>query len=153
MSEVNITLKGWKSVLALVVVIGLAGFRFMTFQDRTADNNLMRDLEIQILSDCIPKESARLQAAMDSGETDRISETTQSFIGAKPKIESVQISSPLLVFSTSQDVVVKVVYSLSEGSLTRDRKTLYYLYRHGAIGNTWSLRHKTTALNYYLNFK
>ena len=49
--------------------------------------------------------------------------------------------------------MVKVVYSLAEGSKTRDRKTLYFLYRHGAIGNTWSYQYETSAMRYYLNFK
>ncbi|MGA1843334.1 MAG: hypothetical protein ACMUIS_02090 [bacterium] len=77
----------------------------------------------------------------------------ESVTGAKPMIESVQISSPLLDFSTPMDVVVKVVYSLAEGPKTRDRKTVYYLYRHGTIGNTWSYQYETTAVRYYLNFK
>jgi hypothetical protein len=64
----------------------------------------------------------------------------------------VKVSAPLLDFSSPRDVVVKVVYSLSDGDRRRDRKTLYYLYRHG-LGNTWSYQYETTSIAYYLNFK
>ncbi len=153
MSQANIKLSGWQAVLALVVLAVLVGVRFMTFQDKTDDRELMQNLETQIISDYLPKETERLRVAVDSGDRDRISKVADSVTGAKPKIESVQISSPLLDFSTPKDVVVKVVYSLAEGSKSRDRKTLYFLYRHGAIGNTWSYQYETTSMRYYLNFK
>ena len=152
MPKANMKLRGWHAVLALAVLVGLVGIRFITFQDKTDDENLMRDLEMQIKSDYLPEETERLRAAVDSGDRDRISKVAESVTGAKPMIESVQISSPLLDFSTPMDVVVKVVYSLSEGSETRDRKTLYFLYRHSVIGNTWSYQYETTATSFYLNF-
>ncbi len=153
MSQANIKLKGWQAVLALIVLVGLGGVRFVTFQDKTDDKNLMRNLETQIKCDYMPKETAKMQAAVDSGNRNKISEAALSVTTAKPKIDSVQISAPLLDFSTSKDVVVKVVYSMTEGSKTRDRETLYFLYRHNALGNTWSYQYKTTAISYYLNFK
>jgi hypothetical protein len=149
----NIKLGGWQAALAILVLVVLAGLRFMAFQDKTNDGKLMDSLKTQIVSDYLPSETAKLQEATNSGDSNRISEVAESVTGAKPKIESVKISAPLFGFSTSGDVLVKVVYSLSEGSKSRDRKTLYLLYSHGAIGNTWSYKHKTTALKYYLNFK
>ncbi len=149
----SIKLGGWQAVVAVVVLIVLAGIRFVTFQDKMNDRNLMESLQTQIVSDYLPAETARLQEATNSGDSNRISETAKSVSGAQPKMASVKISAPLLGFSTSGDVVVKVTYYLSEGSKSRDRKTLYLLYRHGSVGNTWSYRHKTTALKYYLNFK
>jgi hypothetical protein len=149
----NIKLGGWHAIVAIVVLVVLVGIRFMTFQDKMNDKNLVDSLKTQIVSDYFPAETERLKEAVNSGDNNRISEVAESVTGAKPKIESAKISAPLLSFSTSEDVVVKVTYSLSEGSRTRDRKTLYLLYRHGAVGNTWSYQYKTTALRYYLNFK
>ncbi len=149
----NIKLGGWQAVVAIIVLVVLAGIRFVTFQDKMNDRNLMESLKIQIVSDYLPAEAAKLQEATNSGDSDRISEAAESVTGTQPKIESVKISAPLLNFSTSGDVVVKVTYYLSEGSKSRDRKTLYLLYSHGSVGNTWSYRHKTTAVKYYLNFK
>lgn len=152
MAQLNIHLKGWQIVVALFVLAGLAGFRLISFQDKTGDANLMRDLERQIISDYFPGETERLRAAVDSGYNSKITEVTESITHAKPKIESVRISSPLFSMSTSENVVVRIVYSLAEGTKTRDRKTLYFLYKHGAIGNTWSYQHKTTAIRFYMNF-
>lgn len=152
MAQLNIHLKGWQIAVALIVLAGLAGFRLITFQDKTGDTNLMRDLERQIVSDYFPRETERLRTAVNSGDNRKISEVTESVTNAKTKIEAVQISSPLFSASTSENVVVRVVYSLAEGSETRDRKTLYFLYKHGAIGNTWSYQYKTTAIRYYMNF-
>jgi hypothetical protein len=149
----NIKLGGWQAVVAIVVVIIIAGIRFVTFQDKINDRNLMDTLKTQIVSDYLPAETAKLQEATNSGDSNRISEVAESVTRAQPKIESVKISSPLFSFSSSGDVVVRVVYSLAEGSKTRDRKTLYLLYSYGAVGNTWSFKHKTTTLKYYLNFK
>lgn len=152
MSQASINFKGWQAVLAIVVLAGLVGIRFMTFQDKTDDKDLMRDLQTQLVSDYLPKETERLREAVESGDKNRISNVAESVTEAKLKIESVKISAPLLEFSTAKDVVVKVVYSLAEGSKTRGRKTLYFLYRKGVIGNPWSYQYQTTALRYYLNF-
>jgi hypothetical protein len=153
MAKLNIDLKGWSAALAVVVMIGLVIFRFMSFQDKTDDKNLMKLIETHIVSDYFPEEVARLQASVDSGDTNLMAQAVESVTSARPAIESVKVSAPLLSFSSPQDVVVKVVYGLSEGSGIRDRKTLYYLVRHGVIGNTWQHRYKSNALSYYLNFR
>lgn len=153
MAQLNIQFKGWYSALAVVVIICIVIFRFMSFQDKTDDKKLMKLIETHIVSDYFPEEVVKLKASVDSGDTDLMAHTVKSVTGARPIIESVKISAPLLSFSSPQDVVVKVVYSLSEGSGTRDRKTLYYLVRHGVIGNTWQHRYESNALSYYLNFR
>jgi hypothetical protein len=153
MTQLNIHLKGWHSALAVVVIIGLVIFRFMSFQDKTDDKNLMKLIETHILSDYFPEEVARMQASVDSGDKDLMAQTVESVTSAKPVIESVKISSPLLSFSSPRDVVVKVVYGLSEGPGIRDRKTVYYTVRHGGIGNTWRHRYESNILSYYLNFR
>jgi hypothetical protein len=153
MAQLNIHLKGWHAALAVIVIIGLVIFRFISFQDKTDDKNLMKLIETHIVSDYFPEEVARLQTSVDSGDTDLMAQTVKSVTDARPVIESVKISAPLLSFSSSKDVEVKVVYSLSEGPGTRDRKTVYYLVRHGVIGNTWQHRYESNALSYYLNFR
>ena len=76
----------------------------------------------------------------------------ESVTTAKLNVESVQASSPLFNFSTSKDVVVKVTYSLDDASGTRDRKTKYYLFKHGSVGNSWSYKYESNVVSYYLNF-
>lgn len=140
-------------MLALVVLAGLAAARFLTFRDMTGDANLMRDLEMQVRSEYMPGEVEKLRTAVDSGDSGQISSVAGSVTGTRHKIESVRASAPLLEFSTHEDVVVQVVYSLSDGSRAGERKTLYLLYKHGAVGGTWSLQYKATAVSYYFNFK
>ena len=68
MAEMNIKLKGWQAVVALVVLVGLLGLRFMTFRDRMDDATLVRELETQIMLGYMPDVLDRLEQAMDSGD-------------------------------------------------------------------------------------
>ena len=82
MPQANVALKGWQAVLALVVLAGVVAVRVLTFRDKTADENLMRNLETQIMSDYLPQETERLRAAVESGDRARISEVAGSVHGA-----------------------------------------------------------------------
>lgn len=152
MAEATIKLRGWQGVAAIVVLVAVVVIRLVTFRDMTDDAKLMRNLKTQLVSDYLPEEVNRLKASAAAGDRRELTRMAESIARAKPDIESVQISAPLLNFSSSKDVVVKVVYSLADGSESRGRRTLYLLYRHGVVGNTWSYQHETTALSYYLNF-
>ena len=112
----------------------------------------MRRLEVQLVCDYFPNEAAKLREAYDSGDAEELQNAVKSVTTAKLNIESVQASSPLFDFSTSKDVVVKVTYSLVDASGTRDRKTKYYLFNRGSVGNIWSYKYETSVVRYYLNF-
>jgi hypothetical protein len=152
-SEIKFELTGWKAILVLIAVVILTGFRFLSFQDKIGDEKLIQNLKQQILSDYLPQDVDRLKQAVESGDHTRISQAAATVTGTEINIESVQMSAPLVDFSTSKDVVVKVVYSLRNGSEVQNRKTLYLLYNHGAVENTWSYCCQTSALSYYLNFQ
>ena len=151
MSELNVKLTGWTAVLGVLVLAGVVVFRIVTFNDQTNDEDLMRSLETELMSDYYPDEVARLSAAMDEGDRENLSRVAESVTSAKANIESVQTSAPLFSFSSRKEVVVKVVYSLKDSVGKRDRKTKYYLYRHGAIGNSWQYKYETSIVRYYLN--
>lgn len=153
MSEVKINLKGWQAVVVLVVLAGIVIVRLATIGDETDDSALMKKLEVQVICDYFPNEAAKLRKAFDSGDPDELQEAVESVTTAKLNIESVKTSSPLFDFSPSKDVVVKVTYSLEDASGTRDRKTKYYLFKYGSLGNNWSYRYETNVVRYYLNFK
>ena len=152
MPEAKIKLKGWQAVAVLVVLIGVIIVRLLTFSDKKDDSTLMRKLEVQLVCDYFPNEAAKLREAYDSGDAEELQNAVKSVTTAKLNIESVQASSPLFDFSTSKDVVVKVTYSLVDASGTRDRKTKYYLFNHGSVGNIWSYKYETSVVRYYLNF-
>lgn len=129
MSEYRVKLNGWQAVAGIVVLIVIVVLRLVTFSDKTGDTKLMREIEAQL----------RTKAAA-------------SLTGARLNIESIQASSPLFEFSTSRDIVVKVIYTLKDSSGTGDRKTSYFLFHHGSIGNVWTYKYQASNLSYYLNF-
>ena len=64
MSEYKIKLTGWKAIAVVVVVIGVFGVRLMTFNDEKDDNALMRQIELQLMTDYLPNDAGRLKAVM-----------------------------------------------------------------------------------------
>ena len=152
MSEFNIKVTGWKAIAAVVVVIGIFGVRLMTFSDKKDDNALMRKIELQLMTDYFPDDVEKLKAVYEAGDVDEVERVAKSITTTRLNIESVQASSPLFDFSTPKDVVVKVRYSLQDASGTRERGTNYYLFKHGALGNSWQYKYQTSAVFYYLNF-
>ena len=152
MSEYNIKLTGWKAIAVLIVLLGVVGFRLMTFNDKKNDKALMRQIELQLTTEFLPNDVERLKAAFETGDEDQMQSVAESITSAKLHIGSVQASYPLFDFSTSKDVVVKVSYSLYDASGIRKTGTKYYLLKHGSIGNTWQYKYDTTVVSYYLNF-
>lgn len=152
MSELNIKLKGWHGVAAVIVVIALMGVRLTTFHDGMGDAGLMRSLQRQIASDYMPGEAARLQAAMDSGSQQNLSDVAHAVTSSRPEIESVRVSAPLVNLTFPEDVVVKVTYSLAQGGQKGRARTLYFLYSYSAVGDVWLYQRQTIATKYYVNF-
>lgn len=152
MPEARVKLTGWQALIGGVVLIGLIGARFATFKDMKGDETLTKALEQLLIADYFPDDVERLKAAYASGDVAKSTAVAKSVTTTRVNLDSVQASSPLFEFSTSQDVVVKVTYSLNDASGTRRQTTNYYLFRRGSLGNTWQYQHDTTAVRYYLNF-
>lgn len=152
MPEYNVKLAGWQIAIAAVVLLAVVGGRLMTFNDQRDDAELVEKLKFEIMTEYLPNDVDALRAAVESGDSELIGEVAGSVTSSKITIESVQTSYPLFSFTSSNEVVVKVRYSLDDASGNRNRATNYYLFSHGLIGNTWSYRHKTTVVSYYLNF-
>lgn len=150
MSESKITLAGWQAVVVLVVLMGVVAARLMTFNDMKEDKELMKQLDSQLMTECLPHIAEKLKAAVDSSDKGQMEEAVKSVTRGKVNVESVQASYPLLNFSIPKDVVIKVKYSL-DATGASDKRTIYYLFRQGAFG--WQFRYKTTAVMYYLNFR
>ena len=146
MAEIKLT--GWQAVVGLLILVGLFGVRVMSFNDMNDDKALMKQIDVQLMCDYMPDEAEKLQAAVETDDRD----TIQSVLSAQVDVESVEASYPLFDFSPRKEVVVKVIYSLTDDSGTRDRKTKYYLFDHGSLGNIWSYRYETNVVAYYLNF-
>jgi hypothetical protein len=152
MSEIKINLKGWKAIAGLVVLIAVIGVRLMTFSDLTDDETLMREIELQLMTDYFPDDVERLRAVLETGDKHEVERVAKSITSTKMNVESVQASSPLFSFATSTEVVIKVGYSLVDDSGTRERGTKYYLFERGSLVDVWRYMYDVTAISYYLNF-
>jgi hypothetical protein len=152
MSELKIKLTGWQAIAVVVVFIGIFGIRLMTFNDERDDADLMRQIELQLMTDYFPDDVEKLKAAYETGDMDEVEEVAQSITSTTLNVESVKASYPLFDLSTPKDVVVKVTYSLNDDSGTREKATNYYLFKQGYLGNIWTYKHETSVVSYYLNF-
>jgi len=152
MSEYNIKVKGWQVIVAIVILMGIFGIKFMTMNDKKDDKALMKEIELQLMADYFPDDVERLKAAVESGDKDKIGKEAKSITSTSLNIESVKASYPLFKFSSPKKVVVKVTYSLDDDSGTREKGTNYYLFKHGSLGNSWSYKREATVVSYYLNF-
>lgn len=153
MSVNQTQLSGWQGVVAAIVVLGVIGLRLMTFDNNVNDSELTRKLEFEIMTNYFSGDVENLRAIYESGDQEATTAAVKSVTTSKVNIESVQTSSPLFSFSTNQEVVVKVAYSLDDASGKRDSGMNYYLFRHGSFGgDTWRFQHETGPISYYLNF-
>ena len=152
MAELDIKFTGWKVILVPVLFVIFVGFRLTMLSDMKDDKKLMRNVELHILEDHFPEDVEKFKAAFKSGDANQIDEGAKTILSTKTNVESVQASRPLLNYSTTQDVVVKVIYSLHDDSGRNETRTKYYLYSHGSLLKNWSYQYETSNIRYYLNF-
>lgn len=150
MSEMKIQVNGWLALVVILALVGFAGLRFMTLDDMRYDDELMAHVEGLLQNEYAPHVVDKLNSAIATGDKERIEQTAASVTSTRVNISSVKASYPVLSFSTPKDVVVKVVYSFDDAAGTGEEQTLYYLFKHGALG--WQYQYITSSLNYYLNF-
>ncbi len=124
----------------------------MTFNDMKDDDDLIQELQIQLVSDYLPNDAEKLRVAIESGDKNNIAMIAESVTSAKLNVESVKVSSPLFQFSSPKDVVVRVTYSLNDSSGSRDKRTVYYLFKHGGTFNPWQYKYESSKIRYYFNF-
>lgn len=144
MSELKVQFQGWQAVLVIVVIIGVVIIRFMSLDDLMSDQELKKHIDGLLMNEYAPYVADNLREAYEEGEN------VETVLSTRVNIESVQASYPVFDFSTPKDVVVKVVFSLDDDSGKGEKKTIYYLFRHGVFG--WQYKYITTSLSYYLNF-
>ena len=152
MSDLKLEFKGWYAIVVILIIIAIIIFRFLTLSDRKDDKELMKSLEVQLMSEYYPDMADRMKAAVDSGETEEITAAVESVTTTTLKIDSVKVSYPIFKFSTPKKVVVRVTFSLEDVSGTYQTKTVYYLYKNGGLLNRWQYQYKSSAMSYYLNF-
>ena len=152
MSELQVEFKGWQAIVLIAVLLVVIGAKFITLNDKKDDKALMKALKVKLMSDYYPGMADKLKAAVNSGDTDEISNAAESVTTTRVAIDSVKASYPVFDFSTPKNVVVKVTYSLNDASGTYQTKTVYYLFKYGGLLNAWQYQYQTNVIKYYLNF-
>ncbi len=152
MSTHEIKLTGWKGVVALVVIVGLIGYRFISQKDLTDDPDLMFKIEMELKTLYIPDQVDQMKAAQEAGDTKKLEELAKKLTTTKLKVLSVQASQPMFDFSSPKDVVLKVTYTLEDASTAAEEQTNYYLFEHSSLTDNWRLLHRSNPVSYYLNF-
>lgn len=152
MSEFKIQLSGKTAVIAVVILVVILGIRLVSFSDKTGDRELTREIELLLMSEYYPDAVSEMQEAYDQGNMDELERLAGAVTRTKLVIESVKTSAPLLSFSSSTDVIVRVEYLLKDESKNSETKRQFYRFKHGAIGNSWQYRSDSNIVSYYLNF-
>ncbi len=108
MAEYQFKLKGWQAAAAIVVIICVVIVRFSTLSEGKSDENLVKSLEIHLASDYLPGYVDELKSLYESGNTSGVDSLLET---SKLDIISIHASYPIFKFSSTKEVVVKVVYS------------------------------------------
>jgi len=147
MPKATIPINGRTGVIALMLVIGMAFFRFQSLTS-TDDLNLKQKILIELQSDSGNEVSKLLTEHAQDRDLTRLANQVQQLASEPANIYSVSVSKSLLTFSSSDKAVVKVEFSLPGNS---KRQTRYYRARDSIVGG-WTIQSETTFLAYLLNF-
>jgi len=148
MAEKTIKLTGVNAIIASVILLAVVLVRLATIGQNT-DEELLRVLDVQLMSKFYPNQVARMKAALEQTDLEAIEADASSIIEAKVKILAVQTSYPIMVFSYPRKVIVKVKYDLDDQS---GDKIQYYRFKEGVVGSQWLYQYESNVISYYLNF-
>jgi len=148
MAEKTIKLTGVNAIIASVILLAVVLVRLATIGQNT-DEELLRVLDVQLMSKFYPNQVARMKAALEQTDLEAIEADASSIIEAKVKILAVQTSYPIMGFSYPRKVIVKVKYDLDDQS---GDKIQYYRFKEGVVGSQWLYQYESNVISYYLNF-
>jgi hypothetical protein len=152
MPEKKFTLTGWPTVVVVIALIGLFGYRVMSFRNLESNEKLVKEVQMLLQAEYLPGEVRNLKSMYESGNTEELEKAAQSLKATRINIESIEAGFPPLNFNSKQKkVVTRVVYSITGDSGVRQAGTKYYSFEHSPIGNTWHSGYEVTAISYYLN--
>lgn len=141
----NFRLNGGPAVVALVVILGLVGYRVVTLGE--TDDPV---LEEAVRAELMIRQSQRTGQELDRLDDADIDEAAVRSLAARADPEGIEVhslgkSAPLLDGSGG-DVVVRVEYSLPGGPRVEE----YWVFEHPSP-RVWRYRRQTSELWYWLN--
>ena len=141
-------LKGKFLVFGLIVAVFAVGARVMTLGE-SDDPGLLEATRAELVLRLGERISDDLSAigSVEELDTEAAGSLLERADSEGITVHSMTVSKPLLTFSTSEEVVVLVEYSLPQGP----REKEYWLFEHSLIAG-WRYIYRTTAFSYYSNF-
>jgi hypothetical protein len=155
MPEPKITMKlsGWHALVAIAVIVLFLGARIATMDNMENNRKLMKEVELQLMTEYFPDDVNEMKSLFESGDMDKFSQKAKSAISTKINVKSVKASYSIFDFSTKdRTVVVKVAYSLDDAYGTRKEETKYYLFEHKPMINGWRCLGEAFKWSYYSHF-
>lgn len=144
MSELNAKLTKIPLTIGVVLLATVGLVRVATLGE-TNDPVLREAVRAELRNDLGARTSKEL-ASFDAPKGDGVALAKRAD-PAGVEIHSAKVSKPLLSFSSSENAVVLVEYSLPDGP----RRSEYWLFEH-SVAAGWRYRRETSSLSYYLNF-
>ena len=153
MAEKTFTFTGWTAVLIIVAVVGLFGYRVMTFRNLETNEKLVQEVTMLLQHEYFPGDVARMKELFEAGQTEELGKAVESATTTQINIYSIKAGFPPFNFSSKRrKVVTKVEYSITDVNGVRQEGTKYYRFDHAPIVNTWQLGREVSVISYYLNF-
>lgn len=143
MAEMQFDLKGPQGIIAIVAVVIIGLLRLGTLNS-SHDPKLHDAIKTELRNE-LGNNLGKALANMDSRDPDALKRAAALANGDGIEIYSTKLSKPLLSWSSSQKVVVKLSYSLPE----QPRRQEYWSFNHSF--GSWSYVRETTVVSYYLN--
>ena len=151
MAEIRIG--GFAALIALAAAAAFMAFRVNSAGDMRDNQELMRKVRMELMTEYVPHQVDKLAKAIESGAEAAITRQAESLTTAELDIQELKAAYPFYKFSTSHmDVVIKVRFRLSNSEGVVKDGINYYLCEHHPVGNTWYIKRHTSEYFYYSNF-
>lgn len=133
--------------VGIILVVGIA-IRFFTFTNST-DATLEQQVRGVLWSTYSGLHlGPEINEIREKGAYGNVPALLEKASPAAITIEQISRSEPLMSWSSNQVVIVRVRYRFPEDT---ESQTEYMKFEHGSMLNSWSYRHDTSVVSYYLN--
>jgi hypothetical protein len=141
----QIKLTGGKAVAAIAAVIAVVAFQFIV-RSSTLDTEAAAQIKLHLAADYARHHLPEIQRAAQSPSAASVDEVTEMVATIDPEnIDIVSISAR----GSGDDIVARVEVEVNGGDPPDGRRVHYFKMRYSSL-TSWTVRHSTTALSYYL---
>lgn len=151
MAEIKLT--GWKAAAALLLVGGFLSVRAISMGDMKDNESLAFKVRMQLLSEYLPYETQKINDLVAAGNEAAAIDLAAKVSKMELDIAEIKVSYPVHMLSTGgREGVVRVRFTLSDGSGVVKDGVNFYRVEHNPLGNTWYITRPTGEFDYYAKF-